>query len=108
MITTFKDLENGAIQIGDSFIEVKLIGAILYVGQEGDTINVELQLKNAKYTRLKISSQVRDQLVELWLGELDRKNSEKERCETPRPTLRDSAREYIDRVLTEELIKRGL
>jgi len=63
------------IELNDSLIELKMIGAILVNGN-----SVELQLKNAKYIKYNMDRELSLKLQDIWLGELDRRNIETKRC----------------------------
>lgn len=75
---------NGLIQMNDNLIELKIIGAI-FAKYGDDYFIVELQLKNGKYKRLKTTSEVKEQLFEYMIIELNRRTAEAYRCSIPKP-----------------------
>lgn len=65
----------GVVELNDSIIEIKMIGAILVNGN-----SVELQLKNNKSIKYNMERELSLKLQDIWLEELNRRNTEAERC----------------------------
>ena len=78
----------GIVELNDSIIELKMIGAILVNGN-----SVELQLKNNKSIKYNIERKLSIKLQDIWLEELVRRNTEAERCskkKEPNTSLSDA------------------
>ena len=78
----------GVVELNDSIIELKMIGAILVNGN-----SVELQLKNNKSIKYNIERELSLKLQDIWLEELNRRNKEAERCskkKEPNTSLSDA------------------
>lgn len=102
MIKYCEEYPSGVVKIGDNLIELKLIGAI-FVEVYTDYIIVELQLKNSKFKKLKVSDEVHKFVSEAWLKELDRRNKEAIRCNIPkdRVSLSEVLKEHISTLFVE-------
>lgn len=77
----------GVVELNDSIIELKIIGAILVNGN-----SVELQLKNAKYIKYNMERELSLKLQDIWLEELNRRNIKDEICskkKEPKTSLSD-------------------
>lgn len=78
----------GVVELNDSIIELKMIGAILVNGN-----SVELQLKNNKSIKYNIERKLSLKLQDIWFDELIRRNTEAERCskkKEPNTSLSDA------------------
>lgn len=78
----------GVVELNDSIIELKMIGAILVNGN-----SIELQLKNNKSIKYNMDRTLSLKLQDIWLDEVNRRNTEAERCskkKEPNTSLSDA------------------
>lgn len=116
IIETAKELDYGVLQIGENYIEIKTIGGIFVDDLENNNFNIELQLKNAKFKRFKVSESVKNIIIESWLKETERRYNEGLRCSIPKVNERDTLstvlKEHISKCFEElnlkELIEKEL
>ena len=95
----------GVVELNDSIIELKMIGAILVNGN-----SIELQLKNNKSVKYNIERKLSLKLQDIWLEELNRRNTEAERCskkKEPNTSLSDAIiKGVLEGLKEKEVIKR--
>ena len=94
----------GVVELNDSIIELKMIGAILVNGN-----SIELQLKNNKSIKYNIERKLSIKLQDIWLEELNRRNTEAERCsknKEPKTSLSDAIiKGVLEGLKEKEVIK---
>lgn len=102
MIKYCEEYSNGVIKLGEHLIELKMIGAI-FVEVYANSIVMELQLKNGNYKKLEVSDEVHKFISKAWLEELDRRNREAIRCNTPKEkvSLSEVLKEHITTLFVE-------
>lgn len=96
-IETIELLDNGIIKLDESYLELKMIGAIL-VTPNSDSVRIEL--KNSKTLNLTMSKEYSANLSKFWLQEADRRKSEAIRCSKPKldKTLNNIAEQVADEI----------
>ena len=103
MIKYCEEHSNGVVKIGEHLIELKMIGAIFIEEIDSESLVMELQLKNSKFKKLLVSNEVHKFISEAWLEELNRRNREAVRCNTPKEkvSLSEVLKEHISTLFVE-------
>lgn len=104
IIKTCYLLECDVIELGDNYIEVKMIGSI-FVTNKDDYVEVELGLKNNRLKKLFLDKDAKNTLIDIWLKETSRRKAEAERCGIPRESKPERNTKLSD-VIIEGVLER--